>query len=194
MAGKTKVLRTAPVRKPRKTANKAGVSEVATQLRYKMFAEAWLANGGNAADAARQAGYSEKTARQQGSRLLTHVDVVRLIRAGQERLAKKFEVQADRVLREIAILASSRTSDLFGSDGQMIPPHLWPDHVSAAVSSVKMKKLGEIEVRLWNKPAALTDAAKHLGLFEKDNAQKTDPAVALMEHIAKHNTGIPVRT
>lgn len=43
--------------------------------RKRRFVEAFMANGGNATQAAKRAGYSTKTAASQGSRLLRLVDV-----------------------------------------------------------------------------------------------------------------------
>lgn len=49
--------------------------------KQRAFVEAYLANGFNATKAALAAGYSENTARQQGSRLLTNVDVADAVQA-----------------------------------------------------------------------------------------------------------------
>ena len=51
--------------------------------RQKKFAEFFAADP-NATEAAKAAGYSEKTARAQGARLLTNVDIQRYIRQLQE--------------------------------------------------------------------------------------------------------------
>lgn len=195
MAQKAKALRTAPAKGPKKSRKpgvKAGSSEASALERYKLFAEGWLANGGNATQAAKDAGYSAKTAYSQGQRLLKHVDVVRLIREGQARLRGKFELQTEAVLAELAKLTFSDARDLYDFDGNLKPIHLWPDHAAAAVSTIKPTRWG-IEVKCWNKSAAVSDSMKHLGLFEKDNRQKVDPVAQLMQHIAEHDTGLPVR-
>ena len=54
--------------------------------RQKRFAEAYAANP-NATEAAKAAGYSDKTARSQGQRLLTNVDVQKYIKELQEEKA-----------------------------------------------------------------------------------------------------------
>jgi len=43
--------------------------------KQKLFCEAYITNGFNATEAAKEVGYSEDTARQQGSRLFTNVDI-----------------------------------------------------------------------------------------------------------------------
>ena len=64
----------------------------------RRFAEYYSASG-NAAEAARQAGYSERTARSQGQRLLTDVDILRYVRelqdqSASERVASLVQVKA----------------------------------------------------------------------------------------------------
>ena len=54
--------------------------------RQKRFAEFYAASR-NAAQAARKAGYSSKTARQQGERLLTDVDIAQYVRELQDKAA-----------------------------------------------------------------------------------------------------------
>lgn len=54
--------------------------------RQKAFCEAY-AETGNAAEAARRAGYSEKSARQQGRRLLTNADILQYVRELQDQAA-----------------------------------------------------------------------------------------------------------
>lgn len=56
--------------------------------RQRRFAEIYV-ECGNAAEAARRAGYSERTARSIGQRLLTFVDVQSYVRELQEQLAAK---------------------------------------------------------------------------------------------------------
>ncbi len=53
----------------------------------------------NATQAAIRAGYSEKTARSQGQRLLTNVDIATAIDAGAQKAAKRADLDVDYVLR-----------------------------------------------------------------------------------------------
>ncbi|MBS4799358.1 MAG: terminase small subunit [Stenotrophomonas maltophilia] len=55
----------------------------------------------NGTQAAIRAGYSESTARQQGSRLLTDARVLAAVRAGQKKVAKKAEVTVDSLMAEL---------------------------------------------------------------------------------------------
>ncbi len=54
-----------------------------------------------ATQAAIRAGYSEKTARSQGQRMLTNVDIAKAIAAGQAERGKRTKIDADYVLTKI---------------------------------------------------------------------------------------------
>jgi len=65
-------------------------------IRQASFAREYVANGGNATQAAFAAGYAESTARTQGSRLLANVDVCRDINRRQQAI----EINADYTLEQ----------------------------------------------------------------------------------------------
>lgn len=58
-----------------------------------------------------RAGYSANGAAQGAERLLRNVDVAAAIAGGQKKLARKFEITADRVLQELALLAFAPLGD-----------------------------------------------------------------------------------
>ncbi|MFQ5534696.1 MAG: terminase small subunit [Sphingomonadales bacterium] len=58
----------------------------------------------NATQAALRAGYSERRARQQGSRLLKYPHVAAAVRQGQGALAQRAQVSAETVLEKLAEL------------------------------------------------------------------------------------------
>src|SRR5213592_2400199 len=72
--------------------------------RQRLFVQAYLVDF-NAAEAARQAGYSAKTAVMQGSRLYRNVHVRAAITAAMAARAQRLGVKADRVVLEAARLA-----------------------------------------------------------------------------------------
>jgi len=65
----------------------------------------------NATQAAIRAGYSKKTAKQIGSRLLTNVDIARLVEARTAKMAEKMEITAERIVEEMADAAFARIAD-----------------------------------------------------------------------------------
>jgi len=66
-----------------------------TQKRYDSFCMAYHQNGNNATLAAKTAGYSAKTARQQGQRLLSNVYIKEKLKELQNEAVKKFDLSLD---------------------------------------------------------------------------------------------------
>lgn len=76
--------------------------------KQQVFINAYLSNGFNATQAAIEAGYSEATARQQGSRLLTNVDIKQEV---GRRLAD-YAMPANEVLARLADHARGDMRDM----------------------------------------------------------------------------------
>lgn len=168
-----------PIPKP-----KAGTSVSAAAERKSLFIEAFIANGGNATQAAISAGYSEKTAYSQGNRLLKDVEIKQQLSKRQEKLALKYSLDTESVLQELARMVYADPRRAFGPDGALLPVKEWPDDVAAMVASVEVdalyegsgkdrKQIGVTQkVKFWDKNSAIEKAMKHLGQFEKDNRQR----------------------
>lgn len=92
----------------------------------------------NATQAAIRAGYSEKTAAEQSSRLLTNVKVKAAVEAGQQKSAEAAGISVDRVVKEIAHYAFLDPGDAFSQDGTMLPIRDMPEHVRRAVQSIEV--------------------------------------------------------
>ena len=151
--------------------------------KQRRFVEEYLVDG-NASQAAVRAGYSERTARQQGYRLLTKVYIAVAIAAAQEERSKRTEVTADRVVEELARIAFADIRNLFVWDEEQaayVPSQDLSDDAAAGVSSVKAKtthyngKNGDgdrteilVELKTYDKLKALELLAKHLGLFQEN--------------------------
>jgi phage terminase small subunit len=90
--------------KPRATKGKAGM-----EARYRLFASAYIANGGNGREAARTAGYtgSGPTLDTQASRMLRQPKVKALLEARLDRVERS--MKTDEIVRRLSDLA--RMSD-----------------------------------------------------------------------------------
>lgn len=132
----------------------------------------------NATQAAIRAGYSEDTARSQGQRLLTNVNVEAAISAAQKERSERTKITQDRVLQEFAKIGFSDIRALFTESGNLKSITEWSDEIAGAVASVEVvtKPGGEDEngnrivehvhkLKLWDKNSALEKIAKHLGMF-----------------------------
>lgn len=127
----------------------------------------------NATQASIRAGYSPKTAEQQGPRLLGNVGIAAAIQAGMNRRAARTEITADRVLREIEKLAFFDPRKLFDDDGAPIHISKLDDDTAAAVAGLDVVMQGNqdvgfaqvLKVKLTDKSRNLELLGKHLRLF-----------------------------
>lgn len=146
----------------------------------------------NGKHAAIKAGYSEKTAEQQASRLLSNVKVQKYLRQRMQDRIERTEITQDMVLFEIANIAFSNAADyaevvervaMTEIDGQMIPvldadgnpvkykavePVLTAnltENQKRALAVIKKGRDG-FEIKAYDKVRALELLGKHLGMFE----------------------------
>jgi phage terminase small subunit len=139
----------------------------------------------NATKAAIRCGYSKKTARSQGSELLTKPDIQKAIAAAIGRRSKRTEITADRVLQELAIIAFSDiqnyieiNDDTGAIRAKGFNEKSMPEGASRALESITENRTiredakGEdsiinekISFKLWSKTDALKLAMQHLGML-----------------------------
>lgn len=153
------------------------------------FVEAYVANP-NATQAAIVAGYSEHTAKQQGSRLLTNVDVSTAIRERATRIGSKYEVNAERVIAELAKVAFGDIRSVVNWDArgnvEFTPTDELTDAQTAAIDSftVEKKDFKGVEtttykVSMHNKLGALNTLAKLFPEFSEKHEITTDVRVRM---------------
>ena len=65
------------------------------------FVDAYCSNGGNATQACITAGYSVKTAQEQGSRLLSNVIIQNAIQLRQKPIAEKFKITREYLVEKL---------------------------------------------------------------------------------------------
>ena len=109
-------------------------------LKQKRFALEYLLNNGNASKAARVAGYSARTARQQGQHLLTNVAILELV--GQH-LAKA-DLTAPRTLEELRRAAFFDIRELFDARGHLKNIKTLPAEVASALASAEVVRTNMI--------------------------------------------------
>jgi phage terminase small subunit len=77
----------------------------------KLFVTEYL-KCSNATEAAIAAGYSAKTAKSQGQRLLTFVDISQAIQDAQDKISKEAEVSVAQIVKDIRLLSRSTKSEV----------------------------------------------------------------------------------
>lgn len=81
----------------------------------------------NATAAATRAGYSEKTARWQGARLLENPLVAEEITRLMDERSTRTKIGADWILRRLAAEADADMADIYNRDMTLKPVHDWPE-------------------------------------------------------------------
>ena len=177
-------------------ADKAGTSSQAAADRKKLFAEAYIANGGNASEAAKSAGYAEKSAGVTGCRLLKDAQVKAILDERQTALANKYELTAEAIIKSIAQEIHFDPANVFNEDGSVKSILEMDVDTRMALVSLETIQMGSPDAPVWikkikwaGKDKAREQAMKHLGMFERDNKQKSDPVNALLEFLMERNGG-----
>jgi phage terminase small subunit len=123
----------------------------------------------NATQAAIRAGYSKRAATVQGSRLLTNANVASRIAELQAERSQRTGIEADYVLQGLRQVAERCL--------QRQPVMEWDYAEKRMVQKTAVsedgKEVGVFEFDSTGANRAFELLGKHLGVFEKDNKQKT---------------------
>lgn len=139
--------------------------------KQEVFVEAYL-DCFNAAEAARRAGYSERTARSIGSENLTKPDIAAAIQAG---LAKR-SMTRDEVVTRLAEQARGSLADFLKVDettGLAFVDLRKAGDMTRLIKKLRITKAG-IEIELYDAQAALVQLGRAHGLFV-DKVAPTTP-------------------
>jgi phage terminase small subunit len=137
----------------------------------------------NATRAAERSGFSKKTARQQGARLLSNVNIQEAISRELKKREKRTEITQDRVLKELGVCGFSDIKDYIDIDSDTGAIRAkgfekMPARSSRALKAIKEDRVikedadgkkvtvyDKVRFELWDKPKALELLGKHLGMF-----------------------------
>jgi phage terminase small subunit len=170
-------------------------------VKQELFAKEY-AKDGNGLQAAIRAGYSEKTAAAQASRLLNNVNILNQIRIEKDKQLERVDISADRILQELAYTAFADTTDYvtvetelaYDEAGNSILDHTGePAYIQSvkikdtselsaiqrkAIQSIKAGKDG-IELKLHDKIKATELLGKHLKLFTEKVEQQNSGEISI---------------
>lgn len=166
---------------------KGGRPSVATAIeRRKLFVEAYLANGEVGVDAWYAAGYtstSRKCAMSAASRMLRRSDVADMLEKRRAELRKKYRLNAETVVAELARVIHFSPKALVDKDGNLLHLHELDDDAAAALSGVEFEPRRRTKLtgpprltkaRAHNKTAAIEQAIKILGLYDRPPPTRDD--------------------
>lgn len=166
-----------------------------------------VASGKTQADAYREAyprskKWKDETVWSEGSRLMANRKVATRVNELRERITNAGIASAARVLLEASRLATFDPRKLFRDDGSPKPITELDDDTAAALAGLDVveefegsgedrKFVGYTKkYKVADKNSALEKLFKHHGLYERDNAQKTDPLVELLRSM--NSSSLPV--
>jgi phage terminase small subunit len=168
----------------------AGTSKAAALAARRMFAAAYIINGRNGTQAALAAGRSPAGADTWAVRALKEPAVQAMINELLAQAAPTSGLDVNLVLTETARIIRNDPRRFFKADGTMIPIVEWTDDMAATVASVEAENVtiethsdGEVKtttatqvkkIKFWDKNAAIEKGFRHLGLYERDNTQRSE--------------------
>lgn len=133
----------------------------------------------NATEAAARAGYSDPN---YGRQLLTIPDVQNAIQKKREKLQKRTDITAERVLNEEKTIAYIDPRGIIDETGALIPLQDLPEELARAIASVKVierfdkdnNRTVTHEYKFWDKGRSLERVSRHLGLYNDSVIIKMD--------------------
>lgn len=166
-----------------------------------------VASGKTQSDAYREAfplskKWKDESVHVNASKLMASTKVQLRVEELKERITNAGIASATRVLLEASRLATFDPRKLFREDGSPKPINELDDDTAAALAGLDV--LEEFEgsgdgrvfvgytkkYKVADKNSALEKLFKHHGLYERDNAQKTDPLVELLRSM--NSSPLPV--
>jgi len=161
-------------------------------LPRKRFCDAWLTNGGNATRAYLQVFKTNNAASASvgASRLMKRGDVrayIDLMREySSEEILNHMSVTKERILDEEAKLAFIDVRKMFDTEGEFLPPTLWPEEIARSVSGLDVDQRWDPATEKWrytykiklnDKGRALGRLETVMGMNKADGLQDDDKAL-----------------
>lgn len=152
--------------------------------KQKRFCDEYLVDM-NATQAAIRSGYSKHTAKSQGQRLLTKVDVQDFIGKRYQGLVKKGKILTpEEVLEGYTRDATFDPRKLYNEDGTLKKITELDDDTALAIAGIEVidgpMGITTKKYKIPNKQANRDSLSKYHGLFEKDNLQRAPEWLAVI--------------
>lgn len=148
--------------------------------KQRMFCEEYTKDF-NATQAAIRAGYEKNAATTTAHKLLINEHIQDYLQHCIEKRVQRTQITSDMVIQEIAKVAFHDIRKLYDEEGNLLNISDLDEETAQVISSFrqnsKFDRNGELEgfvdeYKRHDKMKALELLGKHVGAFEKDNAQK----------------------
>lgn len=150
-------------------------------IKHSTFVAKFIANGcKDATQAALDAGYKGKNARITAYRLLQMPHIKAAVAKALEKQQERILIDKDRVLAELARIATCDIAGAFDANGALLPIKDMPEDVRRAISSIEVESVPAIinsegeadgepatvtKIKFWDKNSSLTSLGKHFRMF-----------------------------
>lgn len=159
-----------------------GKTRLAQELKREAFVNHFIANSGNASQAAISAGYSPKCAHAIACNIMKRPEIVAAISIRAGELMGKYRLTSDLAARSIVQELSFDPARLYHTNGQLKAVTELDLDTRMALTSIDIdithyKDGPTVETRKYKwatRDGARNALMKHLGMFIADNAQKND--------------------
>src|SRR6516162_6156611 len=119
-----------------------------------------------------RAGSASRSAEVQASRMLRNAKVQKALEAAMQARSRRTEVSSDQVLEELAKIAFANFRDYWPKEGETLDLHRLDRDRTAAVEELTVVETvrggvlhRRTRLKMHDKLAALTNLARHLGMF-----------------------------
>lgn len=136
--------------------------------KQEMFCREYLIDL-NATQAAIRAGYSERTARSIGQRMLTNVDIEKRLSELKGDRNERVSVNADYVLDRLMQIDQLDVADILDENGDLLPVREWSKAWRTSVNAIEVIQMskGDMDIETFLKKVKLPDKLKNLELLGK---------------------------
>lgn len=176
--------------------NKTAKEAVELTPRQSRFVDEYLLDP-NATQAAVRSGYSERSARSQGQRLLTNAAVLQAIQDRMAQRSKRTQVDADYVLHRLHDIDQLDIADILDDTGNMLAVSKWPKAWRQSITGLDLQEIMSGDAASVVRKIKWPDKLKTLELMGKHvnvkafEAEKESAADDLATALAKLADKLP---
>lgn len=166
-----------------------------TTPQQRLFCYLYVENGGNATQAAKDAGYSSRTAYSQGPRLLENVEVKSLIDNIRSKAEEATGASIEATVGTLEQIRKADPKEMFKEDGSLKHIMDWPEELRLVVAGYEVHEAVDAsdedqvirttitKIKFERKTTASDQLMKHLGGYARDNEQKQSSLSDLLAEV-----------